>query len=62
MLFWGREGHIYRHTYRICCLAGDYEVSVMFDEEHVSQSPFYVSVSAGTDKSLAQGQNYSGMN
>uniref|UniRef100_A0A672NFU9 Filamin B, beta (actin binding protein 278) n=1 Tax=Sinocyclocheilus grahami TaxID=75366 RepID=A0A672NFU9_SINGR len=25
---------------------GDYEVSVMFDEEHVSQSPFYVSVGA----------------
>ncbi|XP_059383627.1 filamin-B isoform X3 [Carassius carassius] len=36
---------------------GDYEVSVMFDEEHVSQSPFYVSVSAATDKSLTQGQN-----
>ncbi|KAF4096786.1 filamin-A isoform X3 [Onychostoma macrolepis] len=38
---------------------GDYEVSVMFDEEHVSQSPFYVTVSAGTDKSLSQGQNCS---
>ncbi|XP_050952646.1 filamin-B isoform X3 [Labeo rohita] len=38
---------------------GDYEVSVMFDEEHVSQSPFYVSVSAATDKSLTQGQNSS---
>ncbi|XP_016320434.1 filamin-A [Sinocyclocheilus anshuiensis] len=38
---------------------GDYEVSVMFDEEHVSQSPFYVSVSAATDKSLTQGQNCS---
>ncbi len=59
MIFWGREGHIYRP---VCCLAGDYEVSVMFDDEHVSQSPFYVSVSAGPDKSLAQGQNCSGMN
>ncbi|XP_043080224.1 filamin-A [Puntigrus tetrazona] len=38
---------------------GDYELSVMFDEEHVSQSPFYVSVSAATDENLTQGQNCS---
>ncbi|KAK2885697.1 hypothetical protein Q8A67_016534 [Cirrhinus molitorella] len=35
---------------------GDYEVSVMFDEEHVSQSPFYVSVSAATDKIIDHNQ------
>ncbi|XDV45848.1 hypothetical protein PO909_013870 [Leuciscus waleckii] len=35
---------------------GDYEVSVMFNEEHISESPFLVSVSAVTDKSLTQGQ------
>ncbi|XP_056102359.1 filamin-A isoform X1 [Rhinichthys klamathensis goyatoka] len=35
---------------------GDYEVSVMFNEEHISESPFLVSVSAATDKSLTQGQ------
>jgi len=46
----------------MCSPAGDYEVSVMFNEEHISESPFLVSVSAATDKSLTQGQRAYGMN
>nr|XP_021330210.1 filamin-A isoform X3 [Danio rerio] len=32
---------------------GDYEVSVMFNEDHVSQSPFLVSVIAATDTAVS---------
>lgn len=46
----------------MCFPAGDYEVSVMFNEEHISESPFLVSVNAATDKSLTQGQRGDGMN
>ncbi|XP_048033232.1 filamin-B isoform X2 [Megalobrama amblycephala] len=41
---------------------GDYEVSVMFNEEHISESPFLVSVSGATDNSLTQGQSGSDHN
>ncbi|XP_067228456.1 filamin-B isoform X2 [Chanodichthys erythropterus] len=41
---------------------GDYEVSVMFNEEHISESPFLVSVSGATDNSLTQGQSCSDHN
>lgn len=34
----------------------------MFNEEHISESPFLVSVSGATDNSLTQGQSGSGMN
>ncbi|TRZ01404.1 hypothetical protein DNTS_018426 [Danionella cerebrum] len=35
---------------------GDYEVSVMFNEDHVSESPFRVTVSAAAEDALTQGQ------